>query len=58
LLDEFDGEGPARAFVAVDGGRHEDEVGTDEFADEGKGNSGGFVNDDEFGLAEDMGIFG
>jgi hypothetical protein len=55
-LDELDGEGTTSPFVSVDGGRHEDEIGTDEGSNEGERDSGGFVNDNELSLAEDVSI--
>ena len=57
MLDELEGQRATSAFVAVDGGGHEDEVGADKVADERKRNCGGFVDDDELCLAENVCIF-
>jgi hypothetical protein len=56
-LDKFEGKTTTGAFVAVDRGRHKDEVGTDKVSYEWEGDGGCFVYDNEFGLAEDVGVF-
>jgi hypothetical protein len=38
--------------VPVDGGGHEDEVGTQQLLHVGQGDGGGFVDNDQLGLAE------
>mmetsp|Transcript_39642 Transcript_39642/g.66126 ORF Transcript_39642/g.66126 Transcript_39642/m.66126 type:complete len:398 (-) Transcript_39642:383-1576(-) len=58
VVDEFEGEGAASALVAVDGTRHEDEVGAKEGLDSGKGNGSGLIDDDEFSLREFGGVRG
>ena len=54
LLEELEGEGTTGAFVAVDGRGHEDEVGAEEGADEGEGDGGGLVDDNQLGLSENV----
>lgn len=53
-LEELEGERSSSSFVSVDGGCHEDEVGTEERADEGEGDGGGLVDNDQLGLSEDV----
>lgn len=53
-LEELEGEGSTSSFVSVNGGRHEDEVGTEEGSNEGEGNSGCFVDDDQLRLSQDV----
>jgi hypothetical protein len=54
LLEELEGEGTTSSFVTVDGRCHEDEVRAEEGADEGERDGGGFVDDDELSLTEDV----
>lgn len=58
LLDEFEGERATCAFVTVDCRRHEDEVRSNQIAHKRKWDSGGLVNYEELGLAEDVGVLG
>ena len=58
LLQKLQAERSARSFVAVDGGGHEDQVRAEQFSDERKRYGGGFVDDDELGLAKFVRIGG
>ena len=47
---ELEGERSAGTLVAIDGRRHEDEVGTQETLDKGQRNGSRFVDDQQLGL--------
>ena len=52
LLQQFKTQAAPSAFVAVDGGGHEDEVGSEKLLYKGQGYGGRLVNNDQFCLAK------